>query len=73
MNVSSRPCFAFRLFGFSAAARLPVRLLDALFSCCIVRFLSMGIKRKKGSVLEEDMYEVNFIKADAWSRASPSI
>jgi len=23
----------------------------------------MGIKRKKGSVLGEDMYEVNFIKA----------
>jgi len=37
--------------------------LDALFSRCIVCFLGMGIKRKRGSVLGEAMYEVDFIKA----------
>jgi len=65
--MSFRPCFDFRLFGFSAFRLLrgsPCAFLDALFSCCIVRFLGMvGIKRKKGSVLGEAMYEVNFIKA----------
>jgi len=45
--------------------------LDALFSCCIVRFLGMGIKRKKGSVLGEAMYEVNFIKARRLVKGQP--
>ena len=31
----------------------------------------MGIKRKKGSVLEEDMYEVNFIKARRLVKGQP--
>ena len=45
--------------------------MDAFFSCCIVRFLGMGIKRKKGSVLGEAMYEVNFIKARRLVKGQP--
>ena len=57
---------AFRLLRGS-----PCAFLDALFSCCIVLFLGMGIKRKKGSVLGEAMYEVNFIKARRLVKGQP--
>jgi hypothetical protein len=52
-----------RVSAFRLLRGSPCAFLDAFFSCCIVRFLGMGIKRKKGSVLGEAMYEVNFIKA----------
>jgi len=43
------PHHVISLFGFLSAARIPMRLF--VFSCCIVCFLGMGIKRKRGSVL----------------------
>jgi len=63
---------AFRVSAFRLLRGSPCAFLDALFSCCIVRCLGIGIiKRKKGSVLGEAMYEVNFIKARRLVKGQP--
>jgi len=61
-----------RVSAFRLLRGSPCAFLDALFSCCIVRFLGTGIKRKKGSVLlGEAMHEVNFIKARRLVKGQP--
>ena len=70
--MSSRPCFAFRLFGFSAAARLPVRLFGRAFFVLHRSLPKHGHKAEEGlSAGGRHVYEVNFIKARRLVKGQP--